>query len=592
VFCVPVFGVPAFGQSPNAQGPRGETPEIVAEVNGERITRTSLAAETLQLHGEAELHDLIYHTLIRLESERLNITVTSEEINAEIFRMAQAASLTTEQLLQTIERQRSISPARYQQDIARRLALGKIAEQLAGSRLNVSPEELRAAYDAQFGPAVRARQIVFASRADAEAAHAELQQHPEIFAAIARNRSICEVTQPFGGALREIRRHTMHPYIENMLFSMQPGQISPIIENFPFPGQFAIFTVMEFLQPVEIDTEAVKRQLFFQIRDAKLPQVANEVFAELQNRAQVQVVFGNPVLHAQYPGVAAILNGQPISIRELAEICIQRHGESVLNDKIHRLLIEQAARREGIVISERDINNEIREMAYIHLPLLPNGEPNVELWLRRALEATGLSLPMYRKNVVVPVVLLKQLTHPHVQITEEDIQRSFEANFGKRIRCLAIFFRAQDTRRAQEVWQMANRHRTEENFGDLAERWSFDPYSRMGRGVIPPIARHTGQPILEREAFSLQPGELSQIIQIGDHLVILFCVAHIPPVSVRIEDVRDDLVADLFAKKQQMIINRYFEQLLEQAVLTNHLTGERQNPHLERAVREEPTLQR
>ena len=581
-----MFCPPVFGQAPPTQ-------DVVAEVNGERITRTSLAAESLQLYGEEELHELIYNTLIRLECERLNITVTNEEINDEVRRMAQTFSLTTEQLLQAIERERGISPERYRQDITWRiLALGKLAEQLAGPRLNVSPEELQAAYDAQFGPAVRARKIVLASRAEAEAVLAELRQHPETFAAVARNRSICEVTQPFGGMMYPIRRHTMHPYVENTLFSTEPGQISSIIEGFPFPGQFAIFKCVEHLQPVDVDVDAVKKQLFFQIRDAKLPQVANDVFTELQNRAQITIIFGNPALHAQHPGVAALLNGREISIRELAEICIQKHGEEVLNDMINRLIIEQAARREGIVISEQDIDNEIREMAYKHLPLLPNDEPNVAHWLQMALQQTGMSLPMYRKNVVVPVLSLKRLTHPHIQVTEEDIQRSFEANFGKRVRCLAIFFRSQDTRRAQEVWQMANRHRTEENFGDLAERWSFDPDSRLGRGVIPPIARHTGQPTLEREAFSLQPGELSQIIQVDDHLVILFCVGHIDPVPVRIEDVRDDLIADIFDKKQQVIINRFFERLHEQAVLTNHLTGEWQNPLLERAVRDEPTLQR
>jgi len=54
----------------------------------------------------------------------------------------------------------------------------------------------------------------------------------------------------------------------------------------------------------------------------------------------------------------------------------------------------------------------------------------------------------------------------------------------------------QDKRRAQEVWQAANRHLTEANFGDLAAEHSLDPNSRLGRGVIPPIARHCGQPLL------------------------------------------------------------------------------------------------
>ena len=571
----------ATGQTPNP-------PEIVAEVNGDRITRTSLAAECLQLHGEDELQELINKTLIRQECERRNITITAEEINAEVLRKAQTFGLTTEQWFQALEQRRGISPEQYRHDIIWRiLALGKLAE----SRLDVSPEELHAAYEAQYGIAIRARQIVLASRAEAETLLVELRQHPETFAAVARNRSIDTVTQPFGGMLYPIRRHTMNPDVERVLFSLQPGQISPVIEM--LPGHFTIYQCVEYLEPADVDIDAVKKQLFFQIRDAKLPQISSEVFTELQSRAQVQVIFGTPSLYSQHPGIAALLNGREISIRELAEICIQKHGTDVLNDMIDRLLVEQAVRREGIVITEQDIDNEIREMAFTHLPLLPNGAPNVELWLRRATEETGLSIPMYRKNVVVPVLSLKRLTRPLVQVTEEDIQRSFEANYGQKVRCLAIFFPAQDKRRAQEVWQRANRHRTEENFGDLAAEFSFDPDSRLGRGVIPPIARHTGQPLLEREAFSLKPGELSQIIQIGDHLVILFCVGHVEPILVRMEAVRDDLVADIFEKKQRAIIARYFERLHEQAVVHNHLTGEWRNNLLERAIQEEEeTLQR
>ena len=575
----------AFAQTPASRD--SNLQDIAAEVNGDKITRTSLVAECLQIHGEEELQELINKTLIRLECERQNITITAEEINAEVRRMAQTFGLTSEQWLQVLEQRRGISAEQYRQDIIWRiLALGK----LAGPRLNPSETELQAAFDAQFGPAVRARQVVLATRSEAEAVHAELRQHPETFAAVARNRSIDHVTQPFSGMLYPIRRNTMTPDVERVLFSLQPGEISPIMET--FPGHFTIFRCEEYLEPVDIDIQAVRWQLFFQLRDDKLQHVASEVFSELQSRAQVQIIFGNPALYSQYPGIAALLNGREITIRELADLCFQKHGASVLSDMINRLLVEQAARREGITITEQDIDNEIREMAFKHFPLLPGGIPDTERWLQRAMEETGLSIPMYRRNVVAPVLTLKRLSRPHIQVTDEDLQRSFEANFGQKVRCLAIFFPAQDKRRAQEVWQKANRHRTEEHFGDLAAEYSFDPDSRQGRGVIPPIARHLGQPILEREAFSLKPEELSQILQIDEHLVILFCVGHIDPLPVKFEEVKADLIADIFEKKQQAVIAWYFERLYEQALLTNHLTGETRNLIPGKANQGDPSVQR
>jgi len=577
-----------FGQTPNVPTVKIETPEIVAEVNGDKITRSSLAAECLQLHGENELQELINKTLIRLECEQQKITITVEEINAEVTRMAQAVGMTSDQLLQLYEQQRNFSPEQYLQDVVWRVVALK---KLAGPRLVVNEAELQEAYDSEYGPAVQARQIVLASKNEAEVVLAELKQHPETFAAIAKNQSIDPVTQPYGGLMREIRRNTFgNPHVEKILFAMNPGEISPVIEV--FAGYFAIYKCEAHLEPISVDINAVRQRLVLKIRDTKLRLVADEVFRELQNRSKVQIVFGNPAMYSQYPGVAALINGNVISQQELADVCVQRHGKEVLNDMMNRLLVAQACKRDKIIISEQDIDNEIREMAFKHLPLLQDGSANIELWLKRATEETGLSVPMYRKNVVVPVLSLKRLTRKQIEVSLEDVQRSFEANFGQKVRCLAIFFGASDQRRAQEAWQKANQHKTEENFGALAERYSFDPDSRLGKGVIPPIARHCGQPELEKAAFALKPNELSEIIQVEDHLVILYCIGYTEPLPVKIEDVKADLVADIFEKKQQMIIARYFEKLYEQATWDNYLKGESRNPALERAMREESQQQR
>jgi parvulin-like peptidyl-prolyl isomerase len=579
-----VISCTAFGQTPL----RVEVPEIVAEVNGDKINRNSLAAECLQLHGTDELQELIGNTLIRIECEQQKITITAVEINDEILRQAQAVSITSDELLQTIEERRGMSPEQYRQDVVWRLVALK---KLAGQRLVITDAELRKEYEKTYGPAVKVRQIVLASRAEAEAVLAAVRQNPETFASVAKNLSIDPVTQPLGGILYPIRRHSYNPEVENILFALKQGEISSVVD-FPL-GHFSIYKCEEHLQPHDVDLTAVRQQLRFQMQNIKLPQIANEVFRDLQSRAQVQIVFGNPALYQRYPGVAVLLNGQPaISQQELADACVRKHGKEVLGDMINRRIVEQACKREGFIISEQDIDQEIKEMAIKYLPLTPNGTADVDLWYKRATEESGLSVPMYRKNVIVPVLSLKRLTRSLTNITEEEIRLAFEANYGQKVRCLAIFFNANDLRRATEVWNMANQHKSEESFSDLAERYSFHPESRLGKGVIPPIARHCGNPELENVAFSLKPGELSYIIQVDDCLVILYCLGYVDPLPVNIDEVKVDLFAHIFEKKQQHIVARHFEQLREQAVIDNYLTRESQNPALEKAMRDETNLQR
>lgn len=569
-----VFGQPP-APAPSAAKPvntlKLDTPELAAEVNGEKIFRHQLAAECLSLYGESELQELINTNLIRMECDRLKITVTAEEIDSEVIRMAQTFKMSSDQWLKLLEKERQIQPEQYRQDIVwRMLALAK----LAGPRVQISPQELQQAYDAQFGQAVQVRQIVLNSRAEAESLLTALKKNPESFPSAAKNKSLDPVSQPYGGMIQPVRHHTLNPQIEKILFGLKPGEISPVVE---WPaGQFIIFRCEKYIEPQQVDFQAVQEQLRLKLRDTKLRQVADDVFTELQKKTKVQIVLANPALMTQYPGVAAFLNGQAVLQKDLADVCLQKHGKTVLNDMISRLIVEQACRQEKITITEADIDNEIRESAIKFLPLKADGSADTELWIKRAVEESGLPPAIYRKQTVAPMLALKRLTKKAVIVTEEDIQRSFEANYGQKVRCLAIILR--DQRRAQEVWAMANRHKTAENFGDLAEKYSIDQDTRLGRGVIPPFAKYCGQPELEKEAFSLKPGDLSQIVQTDDHLVILFCIGYVEPVKVNIAEVKADLIADIFEKKQQLVIHRYFERLYEQAVFSNYLTGVSQKP--------------
>ncbi|MDR2439913.1 MAG: peptidylprolyl isomerase [Planctomycetaceae bacterium] len=557
-----------------------EIPKLVAEVNGDKIMKTDLAGECLRLYGMEELKDLIKKFLIQLECSRRNITVTQQEINNEVERMAKTFKFSTQEWLDLLEKERGMTSEMYMEDIIRPiLAIGK----LAGSRMNITETEIQHEMNARFGEAVQVRQIVLGSRKDAEKVWNDLNANPESFPSIAKNRSLDPASQPYGGLIHPIRRGTVNSEIEKVVFNLKSGEISPIIE---WPaGQFLIFRCEQHLQPQNVDQEKVREQLITKIRDVKTRSAAEDVFRELQNRAQVDIIFGNPARMAQVPSVAAIVNGQNIDQTYLSDICLKRYGKSVLSDMISKLIVEQACRKQNIVILDADIDREIREMAIKYLPLRQDGSPNIELWMKMKTEESRMPPEVYRTNTVWPVLALKRLSRSLVQVTEEDIQRGFESNFGKKVRCLAIVFDLKDQRRAQEVWEMANRNKTPENFALLAEKYSMDPESRIARGVIPPISRYSGQPTLENEAFGLLPNELSQIIQVDENWVILYCLGHEEPAITNINDVKADLVADIFEKKQNIAVAKYYENLLHHAAIDNYLTGESRNPEIEKAMR-------
>jgi hypothetical protein len=81
------------------------------------------------------------------------------------------------------------------------------------------------------------------------------------------------------------------------------------------------------------------------------------------------------------------------------------------------------------------------------------------------------------------------------------------------------------------------------------------------------IGRHTlGNPELERELFSLQPGEVSKLVETPEGIVVMKCDARVPPNgSVSLDSVRDRLAAEVRERKTQIEMPLLFAKLREQA---------------------------
>lgn len=572
----------------DAKDPQSRRLEVVAVVNGEPITREDLARDCLRQYGEEVLESLVNKQLIVGHCKAQNIGVSRKEVEAEIDRMAERFGLPTEQWLKLLEEERHITPTQYAKDIIwPTLALRK----LAGERLNITEEEVQQAYESQYGPAVQARLIFCSDRKRAEQIRAQALKNPEDFASLAKQYSEDVASASSGGLIQPIRKHLGDAGLEQAAFSLQPGEISEVLK---LGGQYVILKCESRIPPTRKALKEVRQALEEGIRDRKLREVSEELFRELQAHARVENVFNDQAKRKKYPGVAAIINDQRITIETLAEECIERHGIEVLEAMINRRLLEQALAQQGIKITRRDLDEELARTA-LAMGKVRKGsnEPDVEAWLAQLEQEEGLTRATYEHDVVWPVVALKKLVGDTVQVSEEDLQKGYEANYGRRVRCRAIVLNQQ--RRAQEVWELARKNPTAETFGDLAEKYSIEASSRSLRGEIPPIQRYGGQPQIEKEAFALQPGELSSIIQVGDKFVILFCEGYTEPTRFEFDEVRDLIYEDIYEKKLRVAMAQKFHSLQDRADIDNFLTGTSQQPRgqkLQDVTSEEPGTSR
>ena len=159
--------------------------------------------------------------------------------------------------------------------------------------------------------------------------------------------------------------------IEDAAFALK-GQISEIIK---VAGQYVILKCEGHLPTRSIKLEDARPQLEEAIRDTKLGIVANGLFEDLKKNAEVVNVLNDPVKSKQMPGVAALINGSKVSLEELAEMCIERHGEEVLGGTIQRRLLEQECKRRQVTVSEQELDAEIARAAAQMIEMKPDGSP-------------------------------------------------------------------------------------------------------------------------------------------------------------------------------------------------------------------------
>jgi parvulin-like peptidyl-prolyl isomerase len=551
--------------------------EVVAVVNGLQITRQKLADECLHRYGKEVLDTRIHKQLILAECQARKIVITEQDVDDEVARMAAKFRLPVDKYVQLIQNERDVPIEQYRSDIIwPTLALRFLAE----SELSVSKAELQKQWETEFGAKVKCSVIVSKSKEIALKLRSKCLADPEEFGNIAKDESIDRQSASVMGSIPPIARHVHDIRVEKAAFALKPGEISEVI-MLPDLSQYLILKCEKHIPQVFVPDEAqadAKQRIEDRIREQKSMTVAANVCEQLQKKAKVRTIYTDPKLADEQPGVMAMINGAPVTRLQLAEDCIGRFGKQVLEGEINRTMLEGALKERKTKVSQQMIDSEMvkaaREGGYLKTD---NKTPDVDAWLQAAAEQWAITPDLYISDYVWNTCAMKLLVTDEIEVTEAEIKKAFEANYGPRARVLAIV--GSDERRMKEVWNMAMQDPKQSTFGQLASQYSEETVSRSNMGMIPPVPRHSGRQKLEDAAFKLKPNEISAVIQVdATYYVIMYGLGLTDPLLKKMDAaVREELVSLIKERKQVEMMTAAYDNLRESADILNFLSGETQN---------------
>jgi peptidyl-prolyl cis-trans isomerase D len=308
--------------------------------------------------------------------------------------------------------------------------------------------------------------------------------------------------------------------------------------------------------------------------------IASFLFSGYQNFSlsgtqHVASVDGTPIsireyqiaLNRQVEFFNQMMGGSGMTQKQLEELGIK---QSVLNGLIQQKLVLNAADQMGIVVSQKEIKNEIKNLPYF----LTNGNFDVNLY-RNVLQSNGYTPTQFEdlisndlkqkkvdelfsttlvsegfvkdvmeaKNNKVVVHALKvgrQALAPLISVSEDEVKaylakpeskKELEAlyndNFAKynqsaEVKARHILISGEDDKALEKAKTIKSKV-TPKNFAEIANKETQDPSGKNTGGDLGWFGKGRMVPEFENVAFDLKPGQISDPVktQFGYHVIYL-----------------------------------------------------------------------
>lgn len=287
-----------------------------------------------------------------------------------------------------------------------------------------------------------------------------------------------------------------------------------------------------------------------------------------QPPATITAVSGTAPATQPVRAVAYIHGNVAITREELADFLIARGGYEKVDLLINRKIIEMECAKQKVTVTPQEmeavINEDMKGMGFTK-----------DQFLEQLLPRYNKTYFEWMEDVIKPRLQLKKLVQGSVKVDEEDIKKQFENQYGEKRRVQMIMWPKDQVKIAQQQFEQARKNQEEY---DRVARGQAQPALAAAAGHILPISRHQSQddPLVEKIAYELKVGEISQIIEVKNKDCYMIMKLHevIPPdAKITYESKKDELHKIAFEKKVEQMIPEYFAGLKKAANPTESMVG-------------------
>jgi PPIC-type PPIASE domain len=267
-----------------------------------------------------------------------------------------------------------------------------------------------------------------------------------------------------------------------------------------------------------------------------------------------------PAAEAADKRVIAYINGNmAITREEFGDYLINMYGRDRVRLYVNRRIIEAAGAARGIVVTPQEVEAIIEQDC---AKLGMDRAKFVDLVLT---QKYGKSLQEWREDVIKPRLILQAMCKAQLKVDDVELKKVYDALYGEKIQVKVIVWPKERERDLARVYDRIRS--SDQDFDDAARAQPYADLARLG-GMVDPIGRNSGPNTakVEEIAFRLKDGQLSEMIDTGNGLMVIKRIKALPPRSdVTFEQKRSELVKEVTDRQMDAEVPKMFAQLNEAA---------------------------
>jgi peptidyl-prolyl cis-trans isomerase SurA len=287
-------------------------------------------------------------------------------------------------------------------------------------------------------------------------------------------------------------------------------------------------------------------------------------------------------------GIAAVVNDEVITFSQVRELVgakeqsarQQLQGDALvqkikeirlqaINDLIDRQLILQEFKKQHFQIPDYFIDERVNTIVREEF----GGDRQAFV---RTIEAQGFSLARFKeleKDKIIVQEMTRSAVKQNVIVPESKILDFYKENIAEfstaeevKLRLISIKKAGASASRRKQIEEIRAKVLDGTEFGDLAHMYSDDS-TQETYGDWGWVDRKKLNEQLTKAAFALKPGEVSEVIEVGEAYYLLLVEAKKPGTVRPMKEVRDEIEKRLTQQERQRLRQEWLQKLRKKAFI-------------------------